>query len=104
MNVRKKKKQKIIRYEKEIEKYKEIIDDLERKIKNDSYLKEENSKLIEWCLKILNEFNTFDVRTRERIVIPVMKQELSYNCTKLLKVNTETIIIPEIVLQKSHYE
>lgn len=104
MNLRKKKKKKIIRYEKEIEKYKQIIEDLQNQIRYGDYLKEQNSKLIEWCNKILMEFGTFDVRTRERITIPIMKQEVSYNCTENFRVNTETIVIPEIVLQKRHYE
>ena len=104
MNLRKKKKKRIIRYEKEIAKYKEIIENLQIENKYNDYLKEENKKMIDWCFKILNEFNTFDVRTRERITIPIMKQEVSYNIDENFKVNTETIIIPEIVLQKSIYE
>lgn len=103
MKVRSKKKK--IKYEKlelENKKYKEIIEQLQQKIKYDDYLKEENKKMIDWVQKILKEFGTQEVGER-KIQIPIMKHKDFIYGDDNMRYKTETIIIPEIVISKSEY-
>lgn len=72
----KRKNQKTRRLELENEKYREIIEQLQSKIKYDDYLKEENKKLIEWIQKILQEFGTSQVNDR-KISIPIYKNSIN---------------------------
>ena len=47
--------------------------------KTNTQLIEENQKLIEWVKNILDTFGTMEVRERNRIQIPVIKQTTTYN-------------------------
>ena len=98
-------KKKNIKYEKlelENKKYKEIIEQLQQKIKYDDYLKEENKKMIDWVQRILKEFGTCEVQEK-RITIPIMKHKDFIYGDDNIQFKTETIIIPEIVISKSEY-
>lgn len=98
----KKKKIKYERLELENKKYKEIIEQLQQKIKYDDYLKEENKKMIDWVQKILKEFGTQEVGER-KIQIPIMKHKDFMYGNENMRYKTETIIIPEIIISKSEY-
>lgn len=98
----KKKLDKTKRLEMENIKYKEIIDELQSKIKYDDYLKEENKKLIDWVQKILKEFGTTEVYER-KVAIPIMKRKNVYYGEDNMRMRTETIIIPEIAISKIEY-
>lgn len=98
----KKKKIKYERLELENKKYKEIIEQLQQKIKYDDYLKEENKKMTDWVQKILKEFGTQEVGER-KIQIPIMKHKDFMYCEDNVQYKRETIIIPEIVISKSEY-
>lgn len=92
------------RLEKENEKYQEIVRELQIKIRYDDYLKKENEKLIEWVQKILEQFGTFDVNSRERIQIPIMRNIDNWSDGLHNEpITTETIVIPEISISKISY-
>ena len=92
------------RLEQENEKYKAIIESLQSKIKNDEFLEEQNEKLIDWVQKILDQFGTLEVRDRNRIQIPVMRKVDNWsNGIDNGIFTTETILIPEIVINKTSY-
>jgi hypothetical protein len=91
------------RLEKENQKYQEIIEELQNKIKYDDYLKEENRKMITWIKQILKEFGTMEVRNRDRIQIPIMKRKEVYYGDNNFRAPAETIIIPEIIISKTEY-
>lgn len=89
------------RLELENEKYREIIEELQSKIKYDKYLFEENRKLIDWVQKILKEFGTYDVNQRERISIPIYKRgNFYYDNARNCEMRSTTLVIPEIVINK----
>ena len=90
------------RLELENQKYKEIIEQLQNKIKHNEYLKEENQKMFDWIQKILKEFGTQEVGER-KIQIPIMKHKDFMYGDDNTQYKTETIIIPEIVISKSEY-
>lgn len=90
------------RLELENEKYKQIIEQLQNKIKYDNYLKEENKKMIEWVQKILKEFGTYEVCERS-VSIPIMKHKDFMYGDNNMRMTTETIIIPEIIIHKSEF-
>ena len=92
------------RLEKENEKYQEIVRELQNKIKYDDYLKKENQKLVEWIQKILEQFGTFDVNSRERIQIPIMRKIDNWSDGLHNEpITAETIVIPEISISKMIY-
>lgn len=84
----------------------DTLKDILRNSNCSSLLLEENKKLIDWIEKILTEFGTMDVRSRERVQIPIYKIEKEYPYkmmnpnTEMLRVKEKTIIIPEITLIK----
>ena len=97
----KRKNLKYRRLEKENQKYQEMVIELQNKIKYDEYLKKENKKLVEWIQKILEQFGTFDVHSRERIQIPTMRNiDRWSNGIDNKIITNETIIIPEIAISK----
>lgn len=92
------------RLELENKKYQQIIEQLQDKIKYDDYLKKENEKLIDWVQKILEQFGTIDVRSRDRVQKPVMKNFNNWSDGLHNEIiTTETIIIPEISIRKIGY-
>lgn len=99
----KKKNAKLKRLELENEKYKEIIEQLQNKIKYDNYLKQENIKMIEWVQKILQEFGTYEVRERQSVQIPIMKHKDFMYGDNNVRMTSETIIIPEIIIHKNEF-
>lgn len=99
----KKKNAKLKRLELENEKYKEIIEQLQNKIKYDNYLKQENIKMIEWVQKILQEFGTYEVRERQSVQIPIMKHKDFMYGDNNVRMTSETIIIPEIIINKNEF-
>lgn len=100
-------KRKNIKYkilEEENIKYQEIVRQLQNKIIYDDYLKKENEKLIEWVQNILEQFGTFDVNSRERIQIPIMRKIDNWSDGLHNEpITTETIVIPEISISKMSY-
>ena len=99
----KRKSQRLKRLELENEKYKQIVGELQDKIKYDDYLKEENKKMIEWVQKILKEFGTYEVRERS-VQIPIMKFENAYSVGEgntIMEVTDDIVIIPEIKICKT---
>lgn len=99
----KRKLQKKERLELENKKYIEIIEQLQSKIKNDDYLKEENKRLVEWVQKILKEFGTYEVRERN-VQIPIMKFENAYSIGEnnlVMDITDDIVIIPEIRICKT---
>lgn len=97
----KRKNEKYRRLELVNKRYKEMIEELQNKIKYDDYLKEENKKMLDWIQKILKEFGTCDVNQRERISIPVYKQSnYYYSDEKIRDMCSTTIVIPELVITK----
>lgn len=100
-------KRKNIKYkilEEENIKYQEIVRQLQNKIRYDDYLKKENEKLIEWVQSILEQFGTFDINSRERIQIPIMRKIDNYSDGLHNEpITTETIVIPEISISKMSY-
>lgn len=94
----KRKNQKTRRLELENEKYREIIEQLQNKIKYDDYLKTENKKLIEWIQKILQEFGTSQVNDRT-ISVPIYKNSINSFIDNEPLIE-EIVIIPEIKLHK----
>ena len=99
----KKKNAKLKRLELENEKYKEIIEQLQNKIKYDNYLNQENKKMIEWVQKILQEFGTYEVRERQSVQIPIMKHKDFMYGYNNVRMTSETIIIPEIIIHKNEF-
>lgn len=100
----KRKNEKYKRLELVNKKYKEMIDELQNKIKYDDYLKEENKKMLDWVQKILKEFGTYDVNQRERISIPIYKQgDYYYSDEKGRDVCSMTVVIPELVITKVEF-
>ena len=99
----KKKNAKLKRLELENEKYKETIEQLQNKIKYDNYLKQENIKMIEWVQKILQEFGTYEVRERQSVQIPIMKHKDFMYGDNNVRMTSETIIIPEIIIHKNEF-
>ena len=89
------------RLELENKKYKEIIEQLQNKIKYDEYLKEENRKMIDWVQKILKEFGTCEVGER-KVQIPIMRKE-DFMYDDNMRMTSETIIIPEIIIHKANF-
>lgn len=88
----------ISRKDNEIQAYKEIL----LKSSCSTLLLEENQKLIKWIHDILEQFGTMEVRTRDRIVIPVYKKinfSESMN-PDIQRTRCETVVIPEIVIKK----
>lgn len=98
----KRKNKKINRLQLEIKKYKEIVENLQRKIEYDNYLKNENEKMIKWIKEILKEFGTCDVNQRS-VQIPIMKRKEVYYGEHNTRMKSETIIIPEIIINKVEY-
>ena len=97
----KRKNEKYRRLELVNKKYKEMIEELQNKIKYDDYLKEENKKMLDWIQKILKEFGTYDVNQRERINIPIYKcGNYYYSNEKNTGVCSTRVVIPEIVITK----
>lgn len=84
----------------------DTLKDILKNSKCSSLLLEENKKLIDWIEKILSEFGTMDVRSKERVQIPIYKveKEFPYKAmdlgTETIRFSEKTIIIPEIVLRK----
>lgn len=90
------------RLELENKKYKEIIEQLQNKIKYDEYLKEENRKMIDWVQKILKEFGTCEVGER-KVQIPIMRKKDFMYSDNNMRMTSENIIIPEIIIHKSYF-
>jgi len=91
------------RLELEVERYRQIIEELQGKIRYDDYLKEENKKLMEWVQKILKEFGTYEVGDRS-VSIPIMKFENAYSVGEgntIMNVTDDIVIIPEIRICKT---
>lgn len=91
--------------ENEIEKLKKEIRELKLENSNNEMYKHlcnENTKLINWISKILDEVGTLDVDSRDRFKIPVYKkvEEATFDMIFPTIVERETIIIPEIIIQK----
>ena len=102
IRTKRKNKNKINRLQLEIEKYKEIVENLQRKIEYDNYLKNENEKMIKWIEEILKEFGTCDVNQRS-VQIPIMKRKEVYYGEHNTRMKSKTIIIPEIIINKVEY-
>lgn len=98
----KRKNKKINKLQAEIDYYKEMVEKLQHKIEYDDYLQVENRKMIEWVQKILKEFGTFEVNQRS-VQIPIMKRKEVYYGENNTRMKNETIIIPEIIINKSEY-
>lgn len=98
----KRKNKKINRLQLEIDYYKEMVEKLQHKIEYDDYLQVENRKMIEWVQKILKEFGTYDVNQRS-VQIPIMKRKEVYYGDNNARMKSETIIIPEIIINKTEY-
>lgn len=96
------KNKKINRLQLEIDYYKEMVEKLQHKIEYDDYLQVENRKMIEWVQKILKEFGTFEVNQRS-VQIPIMKRKELYYEENNTRMKNETIIIPEIIINKVEY-
>lgn len=71
-------------------------------IKNNSYLREENSKLIDWIMNILDAFGTMEVRDGRSVQIPVCKEieQVNFNNDIYGLHEREIITIPEIRIVK----
>lgn len=96
----------------DLQKEKNNNDTLKEVLKNSncsSLLLEENQKLIDWIEKILSDFGTVDVGSKERLRIPIYKVEKEYPYkmmdpyTETIRTSEKTIIIPEITLTKRKY-
>lgn len=98
----KRKNKKINKLQAEIDYYKEMVEKLQHKIEYDDYLQVENRKMIEWVQKILKEFGTYDVNQRS-VQIPIMKRKEVYYEDNNARMKSETIIIPEIIINKTEY-
>ena len=63
---------------------------------------EENQKLINWIMNILDTFGTMEVKDRRHIQIPIMKEKriANYNMDYYMTNTKEIITIPEITLIK----
>lgn len=63
---------------------------------------EENQKLINWIMNILDTFGTMEVKDRRHIQIPIMKEKriTNYNIDYYMTNTKEIITIPEITLIK----
>ena len=78
-------------------------DFLEKTYKNISHnsemICEENKKLIQWIEKIIEAFDVFEVPNRDRVQIPYFD-----DINKVGRIKQETIVIPEIIINKSKME
>ncbi len=99
----KKKNARLKRLELENEKYKEKIEQLQSKIYCNKYLQQENKKMIDWVQKILQEFGTYKVRERKSVQIPIMKHKDFMYGDNNMRMTSETIIIPEIIIHKGEF-
>ena len=86
-------------------------DFLEKTYKNISHnsemICEENKKLIQWIEKIIESFDVFEVSNRDRVHIPIYKlSPMPYfdDINKVGRIKQETIVIPEIIINKSKME
>lgn len=63
---------------------------------------EENQKLINWIMNILDTFGTMEVKDRRHIQIPVYenKEYKAYDCNYMGIMEQERITIPEITIVK----
>ena len=66
-----------------------------------------NKKLIKWVEKIIEAFDVFEVPNRDRVQIPIYKlssRPYLDNTNEMVRIRQETIVIPEIIINKSKME
>ena len=70
-------------------------------VKDNTYLKEENTKLMDWVFNILKEFGTCEVHER-RVSIPVVKENFCAIGEEGKMRNRQVIHIPEIIIGREY--
>ena len=68
-------------------------------VKDNNYLKEENTKLCDWVFNILKEFGTSNVR-EPHIRIPIIEQDSVYTMLNEGTIKEQRIEIPSITIIK----